>query len=237
MKNIIVIILVIMTTHAAFGVEDRHIIAVNGVAERSVEPNMALLRVEVVGKGQQAKTAQALQAQYYKRVKDAVEKFKIKKEDFQTENFSIQPDYTYDQKLQTNRLTGYRVVHSILLILRGKIDQTGEVIDALAISGKNDSGSINIQNISWDYDKKSQIEKTALAAAVTSAKEKAEELAKAAGVKIKAVHRMEFITSSVERPSAPVARKMMMDAAAEFATEVSTGQVKVTVNVQMEFEI
>jgi uncharacterized protein len=121
------------------------LISVNGLAERSVDPNMVILNIESYGKAQTAKLAQEDQAKEYNRIKTVIEKFKIKKDDFSTENYSINPEYVYDQKTQNNKITGYRVVHQIK-ISHHKTDEAGGLIDALTSNAKIDSSGVNIFN-------------------------------------------------------------------------------------------
>lgn len=237
MKFLFFVLAASLFSNVTFAEDRIHVIAVNGSAERAVDPNMTVLQIEVWGKGANAKAAQEIQTKFFAKVKDAVDKYKIKKEDFQTQNYSINPEYFYDQKTQQNKIVGYRVSHVVSLIYR-KVDNAGSLVDSLADSAKGDNGGVSVQSISWDYDKKSVVESSALAEAVKQARAKAEELAKAAGVSIKAVHRI------THQAAAPVvmgrfsARAMDKDAAImEAPTELSSGQVKVHIDVQMEFEI
>lgn len=237
MKSFLILIASFILSQTAFAAEIIHTISVNGVAEHAVDPNMTVLQVEVWGKGTTAKAAQEIQVKFYEKIKEAAEKFKIKKEDMQTENFSINPETVYEQKTQRNVIVGYRVSHVVSMIYR-KVENAGTFVDALAASQKDDKGGINIQSISWDYDKKSVIESSTLAEAVKAGRAKAEELAKAAGVKIKAVHHVQQYSStpgiSGRMQMAPMMSMKMSDSA---PTELSAGQIKVRVEVQMEFEI
>ena len=224
------------------GSDNLHLILVNGLAEKTVEPNMVNLQIESWAKATSAKAAQDLQAQNFNKIKSLIEKNKIKKEDFQTQNFSVNPESTYDQKTQTYKVTGFRVSHQISLIVR-KTDEVGGLIDRL-VSLSTDkitssSSGVNVQNISWDYDKRSIVESAAVGEAVKAARLKAEELAQAAGVSIKAVHRLQH-TSRAVMPQSPVVEMKAMrasDSSSLASTELSAGTVKVMVEVQMEFEI
>jgi uncharacterized protein YggE len=210
------------------------LISVNGIAEQSIEPNMVILNLESFGAAATAKKAQELQAKEYLRIKSVIEKYKIAKNDFTTENFSIQPESVYDQKTRTNKVTGYRVSHLVKLTYK-KTDEAGQLIDALASKANLDSAGLNIQSISWDSDKKLAAEALAMADAVKSAKIKAEVLAKAAGVKIKNTY---LISQQGSVESAGGGMRMMkmveMDSA---ATTINGGQIKVRSEVLMQFEI
>lgn len=238
MKKIIAIVSFVVTTASiAFATDNIHLISVNGIAEVSIDPNMVVLQVESWGKAASAKSAQEIQAQQYVKIKSIIEKFKIKKEDFKTENYSVNPDYVYDQKSLRNKIMGYRSSHQISVTFR-KTEEAGQLIDALTSAAKSDAtGGVSVQSISWDSDKKSVVESSAINEAVTNARSKAEELAKAAGVKIKAVHRISHNTTSAAPQAAGqmYSMKAMSDGAE--ATQLSSGKIKVRVDVQMEFEI
>lgn len=234
MKSFIAIF-VLLSGLMAFADSDRHLILVNGSAERTVEPNLVLVRVESWAKAATAKKAQDQQATQYTQFKNSLDRYKIKKEDVKTEGYSVNPEYTYDQKTQTNRITGYRVTHSVSVVYR-KVDDVGQFLDSVVVS-KNETSGIGIQSVSWDYDKKAEVESSAIGDAVKDARAKAEQLAKAAGVKIKAVHKIQHTSYAPPVPQPMFEKAMMMRADAAPATELSSGQIKVRVDVQMEFEI
>jgi uncharacterized protein YggE len=197
---------------------------------------MVVLHMESWAKASSAKKAQEIQANQFAKLKTGFEKFKIRKEDIQTESYDVSPEYFYDQKNQTNRITGYRVNHTFSVTHRN-VATAGDFLDAV-VTSNSDSSGVNVSGVNWDSDQKSQAEISALSDAVKSARERATELAKAAGVTIKATHRIQNYTSST-----PVARPMFreasvrMKAAGGAPTELSGGQIKVRVEVQMEFEI
>lgn len=216
---------------------DLHLIFVNGVAEKSLEPNMVLVQLESWSKAATANKAQELQANQFAKLKASIEKFKIKKEDIQTQGFSVYPEYTYDQKNQTNKITGYRVSHSIQITYR-KVEEAGVFLDSI-VTSKSDTNGVNVQSVSWDYDNKASAESSVLTDAVKNARSKAEELATAAGVSITAVHKIQH-TSYAPPVARPMYEAKSMRASLDSAaapTELASGQIKVRVEVQMEFEI
>jgi uncharacterized protein len=233
-----IILLILLVNGFVFANTNPQLISVNGLAERSLDPNIVILNLESFGKAPTAKAAQELQAKEYNRIKIVTEKYKIKKDDFTTENYSINPEYIYDQKTQNNKITGYRVVHQIK-ITHHKNDEAGALIDALTSNAKIESSGINIQSISWDSDKKSVAESQAMIDAVKSAKDKAENLAKAAGVKIKNVYLISHNSSAdmVIRPQMEGRMKSMAFDSSTASTSVSGGQIKVKTEVLMQFEI
>ena len=163
---------------------DSSLIVVNGVAEKSLDPNMMSLTIEVWSRATTAKQAQQLAATQYKQIKKTLDDFKIKKEDVQTDNYALNPDYEFDQKTRQNKMIGFRVSQTLLVTLR-KVEDGGNFIDALVADKKTLDSGVNLNSINWDSDKKAQTETATLGDAVKAARVKAEEIAKAAGVKIK----------------------------------------------------
>jgi len=212
------------------------LIQVNGIAETSLEPNMISMNVEVWSKSANAKTAQQLAAQEFKNVKKVFDDFKVKKEDIQTDNYSLQPEYQWDPKTQQNKALGFRVVQTLNITLRS-VEGAGPFLDALIDHKQGKSAGMNVNSIRWDSDQRAQAEITALGEAVKSAKAKADELAKAAGVKIKSVSKLQHSSATIQPPMplhGGMAKTMMAEAAAP--TELAGGQIKVRVEVQAEYE-
>lgn len=212
------------------------LIAVTGVAEKSIDPNMLSLNIEVWSKALAAKAAQSLAAQEHKSIQKVFEQFKIKKEDIQTQSYSLNPEYIYEEKTQQNKIVGYRAVQILRVVLR-KVEDGGSFIDALSSSSKGTSSGINLNSISWDTDQRDNLQAAGVLEAVKQARFKADEMAKAAGVKIKRVYRL--TSGVVGNDSIPMTQgyAKSMSLAQGAPTDLSGGQVKVRVEVQAEFEI
>lgn len=215
------------------------IIAVTGTAEKSIEPTHIQLRLEVWGKAGTAKQAQVLAGQQFKNLKAQVEKFKVKKEDFRTEQFQLNPEYSYRNN-ESPQVTGYRSSQTVAIDFR-KIDELGSFLDSLLVPGKNQTSGLSVQGLQWDSDKKMAVERELLAVAIKDGKSKAQEMAEAADVKIK---KLQFLSDSpvqISAPEIPMARgrfaeKAMM-AQDSGTVEVAGGQIKVKVQVSMSFEL
>lgn len=213
------------------------LIHVTGVAEKYVEPNMVIVNLEVYGKSEQAKLAQERQANEFRKVKNVIEKYKIKKDDFATTDLSLQPETRYDEKTRSNKTVGYRVSHQLSIVLRQK-NEIGSLLDSLVTNAKTDASGININSISWDNDGRKAIAQSLINDAVSDAKKKADQLASAAGVKIKGVQTISYeannISSALQRESV-----MMFKSAAPGinATELEAGAVKVRTQVSLQYII
>lgn len=237
MKQYLMAAVLTFTFAGAVAQAEERLIVVNGIAEKSLDPNMVQLEISVWSKAGTAKQAQVLAAQSFKQIKKTFDTFKIKKEDIQTTGYNLSPNYEYDQKAQRNKLIGYQVTQTLSVVVR-KIEDTGNFLDDL-IDDKKEKGNetgVNVTSISWDSDKREQAVTAALGDAVRAAKTKAEEIAKAAGVKIRNVSKISHTTfDGGPRPFAGNFMKAAVDSAA--STEVAQGQVRVRVEVSAEYEI
>lgn len=218
---------------------DTRTISVSGTAEKTVEPNMMNIRIEVWGKAPTAKKAQQLSSTEFQHLKKVIETFKVKNSDLRTENYELNPDTQYDQKTQSSKTVGFRASQTLTVTLRNT-SEAGNFIDALVTPSESTNAGVSVNDIRWDTDKKSELEISGLADAVKNARAKAEEMAKAAGVKIKGVlhlaHGVEFSAPPV--PVRAFAKTMMATSgAAAPPTELAPGQAKVRVDVQADFEI
>jgi uncharacterized protein YggE len=220
-------------------VADTRTISVSGSAEKSIEPNMMNIRIDVWGKAPTAKKAQQLSSAEYQHVKKVIETFKIKNSDLRTENYDLNPETQYDQKTQTSKTIGFKAAQTLTVTLRNT-SEAGNFIDALVTPSESTNAGVSVNDIRWDTDKKNELEMSGLADAVKNARAKADEMAKAAGVKIKGVlhlaHGSQFSAPPV--PMRAFAKTMMSNANDSApATELSPGQAKVRVDVQADFEI
>lgn len=147
-----------------------------------------------------------------------------------------------------SRITGYEASHSLQIEFKN-FDSAGQFIDQVAVKDKADQplkSGINIQGIQWDSDKKGQTETDCLTAAVKLARSRADDLAKAAGVKIKGIYEIsnQQVYSDVEASSTSytgraVAKSMMMtaDSSSQNATSLTPSKIKVRADVSMSFLI
>ena len=235
MNKLILAAFVLFTANFAFA--DK-LIVVTGLAEKSIDPNMVNMTVEVWSKAQNAKQAQTLAAGQFKQAKKVFDDYKLKKEDIQTDQYNLNPEYVYDNKTQQNKMVGFRVTHSLNVTLK-KVEDAGAFLDALISDKKSSDSGINVNSISWDSTLRSATETATLADAVKAAKTKADEIAKAAGVKISSVSKISHTPSSggpvpMMRNFGAGMKAMASDSA---STDLSGGQIKVRVEVTAEYEI
>ena len=93
------------------------------------------------------------------------DKYKLTKQDVQTVNFYVNPQYKYTQK-EGQKLTGYSAIHGIRIAYQ-KLDQIGVLLDSLSGAGAN-----HVEGVQFGLEKKDTIELKALEQAMANAKGK-----------------------------------------------------------------
>ena len=210
------------------------LISVTGLVEKSFQPDIVRLNITVWGKGESAKKAQVNNQVSYGIFKKSLETFKILKEDVQTSNYELNPEYVYDQKTNKNSISGYSANQVLTIILR-KIDDAGSLIDSLTTNSKLMTGGVSVNSLGFDLDKRGDEERKLLVDAVKSAEAQAEILASASKVKLKGIYRL---TPKSQNSAMPVNGMMMLKAArVDDITQLSSGSVTVRSEVAAEYII
>jgi len=210
------------------------LISVTGLVEKSFQPDIVRLNVTVWGKGESAKKAQANNQAGYEILKKSMDSFKVKKEDSQTSNYELNPEYVYDQKTNKNNISGYIANQGIVITLR-KIEDAGPFLDSITTNSKSMNGGVNVNSLGFDLDKRLDEERALLSDAVKAAEAQAEILARAAKVKLKGIYRL---APRGANPPGPTYGEGMMKSAAmrtNDATQLMSGQVKVTGEVTADY--
>lgn len=238
MKYIISLFL-LLSTNAFADHANLRLISVTGTAEKSFDPDMAKIHINLWGKADNAKAAQVLCQGQYDLLKKLLDSEHIAKSDVQTVGYELNPDYAFDNKTSTNKIVGFNASQTIRITLK-KVELVGKFLDALNLEGKNLKAGTNVQSVNWDLEKRESIQKSLLAEAVDSAKTEADMLAQAAHVKIKG---LQFLTPSYgnSEPQPMYGGGMMMKSARLMAapppTSLFAGEVKVTAMVAAQYEI
>ena len=153
----------------------------------------------------------------------------IAEKDYHTSQFSIDPEIDFrpngDQVIR-----GYRVTSALSVKVR-ELDRVGEVIDD-AVDAVGDD--IRVQGVTFSIEDIGALQSEARAQAMADAGAKAQELAELAGVDLgKPV--------TISESSAGGMPPMFLQAAAvggdRASTPISPGQLEITVNVQVTYDI
>lgn len=225
--------LMVLTLSPAYAnnAEQQPVISVNGEGVSTMAPDMAVLTLTVMREAPTARAALTASSRAMSEVIAAMKSSGVASRDLQTSGLSIQPQYVYPKRNdqgETRKLTGYTVRNTLTVRVRD-MDNVGTVLDQSVSLGVNEGGSIAFTN-----DDPSDALQQARKSAVAIAREKAQTLASAAGVRLGKV--LTITEQSFSRgPSPYVARMAVMDAAE--SVPVEAGENSYRVNVQMTFAI
>ena len=197
-------------------------------------PDIALLQVGVEVQKEDLSEAQQQAAQSMSSVMTVLKGKGIADKDIQTSQYSIYPIRNWDEKKNREYLVGYRVTNNVMVKIRN-IDDAGNIIDAVSGAAGDD---IRINNISFSIDDPTPYYKEAREKAVEYAMEKASQIAGTAGINL---GKPLYISESTPYYQPQVSNFMksmdVMEAAAPPATDISGGELEISVNIQMVYEI
>lgn len=213
-------------------------ITVTADGETTAKPDMAVISLGVVTQGKTADAALAANTESLNKAIEALKAAGIEERDMQTSNFSIYP--VYDDKSsakassaneQDAKEVTYRINNALSVRVRD-LAKLGTILDDAVKLGINSSNSLTLTNA----DTKPYIS-DARKQAVIEARERAETLAEAAGVKL---GRILDITEGNTRFSPIQQYNTMMKAdmaAARAPVPVADGELNYRINVTVTFEI
>lgn len=160
---------------------------------------------------------------------EALKANEVDKKDIQTAQFSIEPQYDYEDGRQ--RLRGYRATNIVTAKIRD-IDATGDVIDAAVQAGGD---AAQVQALRFTIDDPAELQNEARRLAMENAREKAEVLAGAGGVELGDVVNVSESVSGFP-PPIPFAAREALGPATD-TTPIEAGELEVVVTVSVLFEL
>ncbi|WP_176140701.1 SIMPL domain-containing protein [Halobacillus salinus] len=199
---------------------------VSGMGRVKVEPDMTEVKVGVVTENQSLSVAQSQSAEVVTKLIQSLQEAGIKKQDIQTDEYYIFPEYDYQDGNQEFR--GYRVTH-ILNVTVDNIRNVGAIID-LAVS----NGANRVSNVSFHVRNRTEYEQEALRRSLYDAQRKAQTVCQTLGVHLYPVPIKIVEGSSDVREERPVTygKTTVLSSA---STPVEAGQTEITAQVQVQF--
>lgn len=208
------------------------VISVDGAGQVLAAPDMATVSLGVVTTGKNANLAQAENAQLVAEVNSALAGLGILTKDMQTDRYAFNPVYTNEGN--GSKITGYRVSNNITVTVRD-VNMVGKVIDTALQHGAN---SVNFLN--FDLKDPTAARKVALQKAIGDAREKAEIIAAALGVRLVGIQLVTENVGSFSQPelmSNSSLRLMKAGAAADTSTPISAGNLTLDASVHIDYLI
>ena len=209
---------------------EKNTLQVSGKGEITAKPDKANITISVETTNQNASTAVKENSEKMNKVMEQLKSQIGKNDKISTTGYNLSPIYTYDEKTRKSELSGYRVSNSIVVESKN-LGIVGKLIDSATQAGAN-----RIESLSFDTDERDEYRRQALVRAVQDARETADIVANAAGVKIVKIIQ---ISPSYEIPI-PIYREFAVTAKAAPApppTQIEPGELTVSASVNIVFEI
>ncbi|XHS02459.1 SIMPL domain-containing protein [Sphingomonas sp. DBB INV C78] len=200
------------------------------VAEGAVSrvPDIATINAGVVTQGVTAAAAMSENAGRMSAVVAALKQAGVADRDIQTSTLSLSPQYRYAEN-KPPVITGYQASNQVTVRFRD-VKRSGAILDALVAQGAN---QINGPNLSIDKPEAALDE--ARAAAIRTARARANLYAEASGLRVK---RILAISEQAGGFQPPMPMPMMMARAEKAAdTAVEAGEQKLGVTLTVSFEL
>lgn len=222
-----------LAQHQFIGKTDKqnYTISISGKGEVTAVPDIAEISFGVETEKLTVLEAQQENNKKINAVTEMLKENNIDTKDISTSEYSITPRYNYTEE-EGQVLVGY-VVSSLLRVKVRAVEQSGSIIDQAGKLGVNRVGGLT-----FTIDEPEALQQQARLEALKNARQKAEDLAAAAGVRLGRI--VSFEEQSSEPPVYPVAsRGIMMDAVEEKAAppDIQAGVQEVIVTVNVEYEV
>lgn len=193
-------------------------------------PDRATVSAGVVQQGKTAREAMMGNATLMTSAFDELEAAGIPKKNVTTSQISLQPQYDYRDRNKPT-IKGYEARNTVT-VKSDDIEQVGPMLDALVRAGVN-----NINQVRFSIkDPKNAMDK-AREDAIREAKEKAEGMADAAGVKLGPLLSINENNGGGFNPQPMMMRAEAMDMGGRVSTPISAGDQTLSVSVNLRYGI
>jgi uncharacterized protein YggE len=204
-------------------------ITVSAEGKVNAKPDIAIVNLSVVTEGKTVKAVTQDGNIRMSAVIDAVKKLGIDPKDITSTQYNLYPQYFYPDNRKPE-LSGYNLNQEVRVKVRD-LTKVEDVLDSGIAAGANQVGQL-----SFDIDDPSAIKKEAREKAFTTAKEKAMEMTKAAGVSLGRV--VTFSEGDSYQP--PVYPNYAMDSMVKSESagaSIEPGSTDININVTVTYEI
>lgn len=208
-----------------------HAIVVSGVGEVYANPDLAVLNLSVYNEAATVGDAMAKNTQKMNNVISEIKKLGVDEKDLKSISYNISPRYDYP-KSGYRVLAGYDVTQSLEVKIRD-LSRVGDVIEKGTSAGANEIG-----NLIFTIENQDALKNQARQQAVQKAKDKANQMAGAVGVKLgKITNFSEDYYIPVYNTLDYAAKSAQGIGGAMPAPEIQSGQNKISVTITLTYEI
>ena len=204
-------------------------LTVSGTGRVNAVPDVADVSLGVFEQAKEAAEASQQAAVSMDSVVQALLAMGIDEKDIQTTSISL--NARYDWNKDPAEIVGWDASNLVNVTVRD-IETVGDVVDAVVESGAN-----QINGISFRVEAPTEAQMLARTAAVEDARTKADQLAADAGVEIVGIVSISESGGQQPQPIYMAREEMAFAADAAAATPVLPGEVELSVNVSIQYEI
>lgn len=209
--------------------QNANVITVNASAEVKVVPDKASFQVEVQAQGETPEEAQASAAEPVNAVLAALREAGVEDKSIQTSYTDLSP--LYDWSNGSDTIVGYQM-RTVMQVNDVAVDEVSSIMEACV-----GAGATSVDGLSYSASSYDEAYAQALAEAVTSAKPKADAIAKAAGASLGEVV---SVTEGYQDTSYRYKAMASTDEAAgsnAAEMEIAPGEVTITAQVTVVYAI
>lgn len=208
-------------------------IAVSGMAEQEVAPDMAYIDVGINVRADDAETARTQEAQIASQISRALLGLAITDNDLQNTSYYLYQEYKVDRN--GVRTADKYVLDSSIKVTVKDLDKLSQVIDNVV-----EAGATNISNITYALSTQNIIQRQLLATAVENARDKAAVVANAGSRTLGNMLSADinsFDGGTIVAYGANKLRSTTNLAEDGVATKLSPGKIKLNARVQVVFSL
>lgn len=199
-------------------------------------PDMATVNLGVITQGASPSAVTDENSKKVNKIVDYVKQQGISKDDISTSQFNIYPQYNYNNG--KNEIVGYELRQTVSITIKG-VDKSTETLNKI-LQGAVSQGANEINGVSLSFDDPDNLRQQAREEAIAKAKEKAQELARAAGLKLGRVISVNEAGSTYPQPYYGAAYGMgggMMAEAKSASPNIEPGQQDIVESMTVVFEV
>ena len=208
-------------------------IAVGGMAEQEVAPDMAYVDLGITVRANDAETARAEEAKIVQQIRRSLLGLAITDNDLQNTGYYMYQEYKVDR--DGKRTAGQYVLNSSVKVTVRDLDKLSQVIDNTVKAGVT-----NIDSVSYALSTQNIVQRQLLAAAVENAREKAAVVASAGSRTLGNMLSADingFTGGTVVAAGSNKLRSAAVMADGAEATELAPGKIKLNARVQVVFAL
>ena len=206
-------------------------ITIGGTGTAYVAPDTAEITVGVVTEEADAARTHAENAAQTARVHNAVRALGVADRDIQTVHYDFSQRYDMRDGSRSEEVIGYTAQNSVVITVRD-LNNVGKIIDAALANGAN-----RIDSLNFTASDTSAAKNEALTDAVHGAKEKAQAVASALGVRLVRIANVYADTQADMPRNENYMPMMMAKGASAAATPIAPGELSVAATVNVTYVV